>query len=82
MDLYSRKILSFEISNNMDENFCIEAAKKAIKKYGAPKIIHTDRGKQFLGRRFRSLFEQEETLISIGYMGFKDNINIERFWRS
>lgn len=42
MDLYSQKVLSFEISNTMDEHMCIKAAEKALSKYGVAAMIHTD----------------------------------------
>ena len=82
MDLYSRKVLAFEISNTMDEWMCIEAARKAMMKCGAPEIIHTDRGRQFVGRRFRRIFEEAGAKVSVGERGFKDNIVMERLWRS
>ena len=44
MDLYSRKVLSFETSNMLDEHVCLEAAQEALARYGAPEMIHTDRG--------------------------------------
>jgi len=82
MDLYSRKVLSFEISNTMDEYMCAEAAEKALSKYGPTAMIHTDRGKQFLSKRFTTLFEDAGAKISVGERGFKNNIVMERFWRS
>ncbi len=45
-------------------------------------MIHTDRGKQFLSKRFTTLFEDAGAKISVGERGFKDNIVMERFWRS
>jgi len=41
MNLYSRKVLAFEVSNTMDEWVCIEAARKAMMRYGKPEIMHT-----------------------------------------
>ena len=82
MDMYSRKVLAFEVSNTMDEWFCVEAARKALSRYGRPRMIHTDMGKQFTGKAFSSLFEEARVSISVGKRGFKDNILIERFWRS
>jgi putative transposase len=62
MDLCSRKVLSFEISNTMDEGMCVEAARKALERYSAPRVIHTDRGKQFMGRRFRNSMRPHQSL--------------------
>ena len=61
---------------------CVEAARKALFGYGAPSVIHTDRGKQFAGRRFTTLFEEAGARVSAGEKGFGDNIVMERFWRS
>ena len=47
MDMYSRKILWYEISNTMDERMCVKALEKAIGRYGMPKVMHTDRGRQY-----------------------------------
>ena len=66
MDLFSRKVLSIKISNSLDMSFCIEAAYEAIRKYGFPSIIHTDRGKQFMSNEFIKLFEENGVNISVG----------------
>jgi len=82
MDLYSRKILSFKLSNTQDEEFCIEAVREAIDRYGVPEVVHTDKGSQFMGSRFRTYLENLGIRISYGEKGFKDNVYVERFWRS
>ena len=66
----------------MDEWMCVEALELAIKKYGVPEIMHTDRGKQFMGRRFQGILEEAGVRISVGEGGYKDNILIERLFRS
>ena len=48
----------------------------------APGVIHTDKGRQFTGRKFRKLFEESGSRISVGELGFRDNVVMERFWRS
>ena len=45
---------------------CVEALELAIKKYGVPEIMHTDRGKQFMGRRFQGILEEAGVRISVG----------------
>ena len=82
MDVYSRKILSFEITNTMDEWMCVKALKKAMDKYGIPEIMHTDRGRQYMGRRYRRILEEAGVRMSVGESGYKDNILIERLFRS
>jgi hypothetical protein len=51
MDWYSRKVLSWRISNTMEEAFCIDALREAIAKYGKPLIFNTDQGSQFTGEK-------------------------------
>jgi transposase InsO family protein len=47
MDWYSRKVLSWRLSNTLDVDFCCEALNEAIQKYGNPEIFNTDQGSQF-----------------------------------
>jgi putative transposase len=81
MDWYSRKILSWRLSNTLDKEFCIEAAAEAIEKYGAPEIFNTDQGAQFTSMEFTGLLESKGIAISMdGRRRVQDNIFIERFW--
>ena len=86
MDAYSKKVLTMKHSNTLDKNFCVEAAQEAVRKYGYPKIIHSDKGRQFLSRDFLNVFRdnngKEIAKASFGKKGFRDNIYIERFWRT
>ena len=86
MDAYSKKVLSIKSSNTLDRHFRMEAAEEAVRKYEYPEIIHADRGKQFLGREFLKVFMDKGSnfisKLSFGDRRFKDNIYIERFWRS
>jgi len=50
---------------------CVEALELAIKKYGVPEIMHTDRGRQFMGRRFQGILEEAGVRISVGERGYK-----------
>jgi putative transposase len=83
IDLYSRKILSWRISNTMDASFCIEALEDAIKEYGVPAIFNTDQGSQFTSDAFIDVLNKHLIAISMdGVKRFVDNIYVERFWRS
>jgi putative transposase len=86
MDAYSKKVLSMKNSNTLDRMFCVEAAEEAVRKYGYPEIIHADRGKQFLSRDFLKVFRdgsgREISKASFGKKGYRDNIYVERFWRT
>ncbi|OSP48976.1 DDE-type integrase/transposase/recombinase, partial [Pseudoruegeria sp. SK021] len=52
MDWYSRKVLSWRLSNSMDAGFCVEALKEALLRYGPPEIFNTDQGSQFTSTDF------------------------------
>jgi putative transposase len=81
MDWYSRKVLSFRLSNTLDTDFCLEAVEEAIQAYGPPEIFNTDQGAQFTSRAFTGLLEQHQILISMDGRGrVQDNIFIERLW--
>lgn len=83
MDLYSRKILSYRISNTMDKSFCIEALEEALIKYGRPEIFNTDQGCQFTSKEFTEILIKNGIQISMDSKGRAlDNIFIERFWRT
>lgn len=83
LDIYSRKILSWEISNTMDTEFCINALNKAIKEYGRPEILNTDQGSQFTSKVFTEVLKNNRIKISMCSKGrATDNIYIERVWRT
>ena len=82
MDWYSRHILSWEISNTMDREFCIKALKKALL-ISKPEIFNSDQGSQFTSKEFTGCLEKHGIAISMDGKGRAfDNIFIERLWRS
>ena len=83
IDWHSRKILSFRLSNTMHTDFCIEAVNEAIQKYGTPEIMNTDQGSQFTSLEFTELLKSHQIQISMDGKGcWRDNVVIERFWRT
>lgn len=83
MDLYSRKILSWRLSNTMDTRFCIAALKEALSKYPKPDIFNSDQGAQFTSNDFTKVLKEHAIQISMDGKGrWIDNVFIERFWRS
>jgi putative transposase len=83
MDWASRKVLSWRLSNTLDTHFCLEALKEALFKYGAPEIFNSDQGCQFTSEAFTSVLKAWNVKISMDGRGrFKDNIFIERLWRT
>lgn len=83
IDWYSRKVLSWRLSNSMESEFCIEAVKEAITKYGKPCIFNTDQGSQFTSTDFTDVLKSHEIKISMDGKGrWVDNVFVERLWRS
>lgn len=82
MDLYSRKVISWRLSNTLDAGFCVEALKEALSK-GRPEIFNTDQGSQFTSFEFTGVLEDAGVKISMDGRGrVYDNIFVERLWRS
>lgn len=83
MDWYSRKVLSWRLSNTLDTEFCVEALEEALHRYGAPGIFNTDQGAQFTSAAFTGKLKQANIRISMDGKGrWIDNVFIERLWRS
>lgn len=83
MDWATRKVLSWRLSNTLDTQFCVEALKAALLEYGAPKIFNSDQGCQFTSEAFTTVLKAWNIKISMDGKGrFKDNIFIERLWRT
>ncbi len=83
MDWYSRKILSWRISNTLDVDFCIDALQEALNRFGCPSIFNSDQGSQFTSNTFTQALKEKGIRISMDGKGrYLDNIFIERFWRT
>lgn len=83
MDVYSRKILAWGISNSMDASWCLEVLKTAISRYGKPEIVNSDQGSQYTSALWIEYLEECEINISMDGKGrATDNTWIERFWKS
>jgi putative transposase len=81
MDWYSRKILSWRVSNTMNANFCVEALQEALSRYGRPEIFNTDQGSQFTSKDYTGTLKGHDVKISMDGRGrCQDNIFIERLW--
>ena len=81
MDWYSRKILSWRLSNTLETDFCVEALQEALSRYGRPEIFNTDQGSQFTSDAFTETLKAHNVAISMDGRGrCQDNIFIERLW--
>ena len=84
MDWYSRRVLSWRVSNTLDTDFCIEALEEALQRFEAPEIFNTDQGSQFTCEAFTDVLKDHAIAISMdGKTGrWVDNVFVERLWRS
>jgi len=81
MDWHSRKVLSWQLSNTLDTEFCVQAVEDAISRFGTPEIFNTDQGSQFTATAFTDLLKAHNVSISMDGRGrVQDNIFIERLW--
>jgi len=82
IDVYSRYVLSWRLSNTLDAGSCVEALEEALRN-GRSEIFNTDQGSQFTGEAFTGLLQQHGIRISMDGKGsYNDNLFIERLWRS
>jgi putative transposase len=83
LDVASRKVLSFRVSNTMTPDFCVDALTEAIARYGPPEILNTDQGSQFTSKAWTDVLDAAGVRISMDGKGrWIDNVFIERLWRS
>jgi putative transposase len=83
IDWYSRKVLSWRLSNTMDAGFCVDCLEEAIKAYGTPEIFNSDQGSQFTSDAFTGVLIERGITISMDGRGRAlDNIFVERLWRT
>lgn len=83
VDIYSRMILDYEVSNTLDADFCIRCLERCIDKYGAPAIFNSDQGVQYTSEAWTSVLKRHNIQISMDGKGrWADNIWIERIWRT
>jgi putative transposase len=83
MDWYSRRVLSWRLSNTLDSSFCVEALEEAIERFGKPDIFNTDQGAQFTADAFTKPLRDRGIAISMDGKGrCLDNVFVERLWRS
>lgn len=83
IDVYTRYVLNWSLSNTMTAEWCSEVVKEAIQQYGKPEIMNTDQGSQFTSEVFTELLKENEIQISMDGKGRAiDNIFVERLWRT
>ena len=83
IDVYSRKIVGWGISNSMTRQWCADVLKEAVERYGKPQIVNSDQGSQYTSFAWANYLAKEQIKISMDGKGrATDNAWIERFWKS
>jgi len=83
IDWYSRRVLSWRISNSMEAMFCVDCLEDALREHGKPEVFNSDQGSQFTSDSFTGVLKREGVTISMDGRGRAfDNIFVERLWRS
>lgn len=83
IDWFSRKVLSWRLSNSLDAAFCTEALEDALAQHGTPDIFNSDQGCQFTSEEFTAVLKNKGIRISMDGKGrWVDNVFVERLWRS
>jgi putative transposase len=83
LDWFSRRVLSWSVSITMEASFCVETLEDALARHGKPEIFNTDQGSQFTGAAFTGVLIKNEIAISMDGKGaWRDNVFVERLWRS
>ena len=83
IDWFSRRVLSWRLSITMEAGFCVEAVEEALARHGKPEIFNTDQGSQFTSTAFTGQLIDNAIAISMDGRGaWRDNVFVERLWRS
>jgi putative transposase len=83
LDWFSRRVLSWSVSITMEAAFCVETLEDALARHGKPEIVNTDQGSQFTGAAFTGVLIKNGIAISMDGKGaWRDNVFVERLWRS
>lgn len=83
MDWATRKVLAWRLSTTLTSDFCVAALEEAIDRFGTPEIFNTDQGTQFTSTAFLDVLRRHEIRISMDGKGrWRDNVFVERLWRS
>jgi putative transposase len=83
VDWFSRRVLAWRLSISMEVAFCIEAVNEALARHGCPEIFNTDQGSQFTSGAFTDVLLKNGIAISMDGKGaWRDNVFVERIWRS
>jgi putative transposase len=83
VDWFTRRVMAWRVSITMEVDFCLDALDEAMAKYGQPAIFNTDQGSQFTSAAFTGVLLENKIAVSMDGRGsWRDNVFVERLWRS
>jgi putative transposase len=83
VDWFSRRVLAWRVTITLEVEFCLDALEEALARPGKPEIFNTDQGSQFTSADFTGLLLENAIAISMDGRGaWRDNVFVERLWRS
>ena len=83
VDWFSRRVLAWRLSITLETEFCIDAVQEAMARHGKPEIFNTDQGSQFTSAAFTGMLQEQAIAISMDGRGaWRDNVFVERLWRT
>jgi len=83
LDWFSRRVLAWRLSITLEAEFCLDAVQEALARHGKPEIFNTDQGSQFTSAPFTGMLQDQAIRISMDGRGaWRDNVFVERLWRS
>ena len=83
VDWFSRRVLAWRLSITLEAAFCVEALEDALARHGRPEVFNTDQGSQFTSHAFTGVLLKAGIAISMDGKGsWRDNVFVERLWRS
>lgn len=83
VDWFSRRVLAWRLSITLETEFCLDAVAEALAWHGKPEIFNTDQGSQFTSAAFTGMLQEQAISISMDGRGaWRDNVFVERLWRT
>jgi putative transposase len=83
LDWFTRRVLAWRVSITLEADFRIDAVEEALAKHGKPEVFNTDQGSQFTSIDFIKRLAAQDIKISMDGKGaWRDNIFVERLWRT
>src|SRR6476620_442415 len=83
LDWFSRRVLAWRLSITLEAEFCLDVVQEALARHGKPEIFNTDQGSQFTSAPFTGMLQDQAIRISMDGRGcWRDNVFVERLWRS